>query len=150
MSSGLAEIKYLHARTPIMKVAFSIPETDFLVENEACRIATCGDQFPHIVPVSYVYRNGFFFFATDYQTKKLDNLNRNPKLALTVDVYSSVGNKAICVQGTTRLIESGKEFIELYDIFYKKFQWVRDSPWKEGEAPFVEVTPVTKVSWGID
>jgi nitroimidazol reductase NimA-like FMN-containing flavoprotein (pyridoxamine 5'-phosphate oxidase superfamily) len=149
MGSYHAEVKYAHARKPCMKVAFSIPEVEFLTQNEACRIATCGGEFPHVVPVSYVYRNGFLYFATDYETKKLENLNRNPKVALAIDVYSSVGNRAICIQGTARLIESGKEFLQLYGIFHEKFQWVRDTPWKEGEAPFVEVTPVTMVSWGI-
>lgn len=121
-----------------------------MTQNEACRVATCAGGFPHVVPVSYLFRSDFFYFATDYGTKKLDNLRKNAKVALTVDVYGSESNKAICVQGTARLIESGPEFNELYKIFYDKFQWVRDNPWKEGEAPFVEVTPRTLVSWGIE
>ncbi|MDQ3976091.1 MAG: pyridoxamine 5'-phosphate oxidase family protein, partial [Thermoproteota archaeon] len=35
--------------------------------NEACRIATCHDGNPHVVPVSYIFERGFFFIATDYE-----------------------------------------------------------------------------------
>lgn len=91
-----------------------------------------------------------FYFATDYGTKKLENINANGNVALAVDVYSSVGNHAVCIQGRTRLIESGAEFKRLYDLFRNKFEWVRIDPWDEGEAPFVQVIPYTKVSWGLE
>jgi uncharacterized protein len=34
-------------------------------------------------------------------------------------------------------------------MFYNKFDWVKNDPWEEGDAPFIEVIPKTKVSWGI-
>ena len=52
--------------------------------------------------------------------------------------------------GTVNFIESGTMYKELYDIFYRKFDWVRNDPWKEGEAPFVQVEPYKKISWGLD
>lgn len=134
----------------LKKVKFSAAEREFLAKNEACRIATCKNDIPHVVPVSYLFLNAAFYFATDYGTKKLENIKANRNLALTVDVYSSIANKAVCVQGHPRLIESGSEFKKLYDLFYSKFDWVRQNPWKSGEAPFVEVVPYSKVSWGID
>ena len=52
-----------------------------------------------------------------------------------VDVYnSSVDNKAVIIQGVVEFIEKRREFQKLYDIFYEKFDWVREDPWKEGEA----------------
>ena len=123
------------------KVRFTRQELDFLFQNEACRIATCRKDIPHVVPVSYIFELDSFYFATDYETKKLKNLKANPNLALTVDVYSSVGNRAICVQGRTSIIESGPEFDRLYKLFFDKFAWVRASPWKAGEAPVVKVNP---------
>jgi nitroimidazol reductase NimA-like FMN-containing flavoprotein (pyridoxamine 5'-phosphate oxidase superfamily) len=131
------------------KVAFTKAEKDFLSKNEACRVATCQENIPHVVPVSYYFEDGIFYFATDYETKKLDNIRGNNKVALAVDVYSSVGNRAVCVQGTAEVIERGSEFLRLYKIFHKRFEWVRRDPWEEGEAPFVKVTPTGKVSWGI-
>lgn len=132
------------------KVKFSRPETDYLVENEVCRVATCKNDVPHVVPVSYIFKEGLFYFAADYGTKKLKNIMANDRVALTVDTYSATGNKAICIQGRAQLVETGSEFTSLYDIFYRRFEWVRDDPWKPGEAPFVKVIPFAKVSWGIE
>jgi nitroimidazol reductase NimA-like FMN-containing flavoprotein (pyridoxamine 5'-phosphate oxidase superfamily) len=134
----------------LKKVRFSAKEREFLSRNEACRVATCKNNIPHVVPVSYVFIDGAFYFATDYGTRKLENIEANKNLALTVDIYSSVGNKAVCIQGHTNTIESGPEFKKLYDLFHSKFEWVRESPWKPGEAPFVKVIPYAKVSWGLD
>ena len=130
-------------------VRFSRAEVDFLTQNEACRVATSHDDIPHVVPVSYVFEDGIFYFATDLETRKLENIKANNRVALIVDVYSSKGNRAVCVQGNAELIAGGSEFARLYKIFEKKFAWVRADPWKEGEAPFVRVTPTNKTSWGM-
>lgn len=131
------------------KVIFSKAERDFLGRNEACRLATCHDSVPHVVPVSYVFAGGEFFIATDYETKKYENIKENDRVALTIDVYSSVRNKAVCVQGRAEIIERGGEFARLYKVFNQRFEWVREDPWEEGEAPFLKVTPTGKVSWGL-
>ncbi len=131
------------------RVTFSKAEREFLERNEACRIATCHDNIPHITPVSYVFEDGAFYIATDYETKKYENIKANNRVALAVDIYSSVGNKAVCIQGKAEIIEKGKEFARLYKIFHDRFEWVRRDPWKEGEAPFLKMTPISKVSWGL-
>jgi nitroimidazol reductase NimA-like FMN-containing flavoprotein (pyridoxamine 5'-phosphate oxidase superfamily) len=133
-------------------VIFSKKEEKFLLENEGCRIATSYNDVPHIVPVSYIYDSGFFFFATDYETKKYKNLERNSNIGLLVDVYesSSLNNTAVSIQGSSEFIAKGEEFRRLYDLFKNKFDWVRQDPWREGEAPFVKVKPISKVSWGLD
>lgn len=130
-------------------IKFTIKESDFLRENEGCRIATCTSDVPHIAPVTYYFEDGFFYFATDYDTKKYANLQKNNKIAISVDIYSPSQHKAVVVQGSTAFIEKGPQFKRLYEIFYKKFAWVREDPWKENEAPFVKITPKTKTSWGL-
>jgi nitroimidazol reductase NimA-like FMN-containing flavoprotein (pyridoxamine 5'-phosphate oxidase superfamily) len=132
-------------------VKFIEKETSFLLDNEVCKVATSHNDIPHIVPVSYIYENGFLYFATDYNTKKYQNLEKNKRIAVLVDVYnSSVDNKAVVIHGTVDFVEKGEEFKRLYNIFEKKFEWVKEDPWKEGEAPFVKVKPVNKVSWGLE
>jgi nitroimidazol reductase NimA-like FMN-containing flavoprotein (pyridoxamine 5'-phosphate oxidase superfamily) len=131
------------------RVTFTKAERDFLARNEACRLATCHDGVPHVVPVSYVFEDGAFYIATDYETKKYENIKKNGRVALAADVYSSTGNRAVCVQGRAEIIERGKEFARLYKIFHERFDWVREDPWVEGEAPFLKVTPTNKVSWGL-
>ena len=130
---------------------FTKNEEKFLLEKEVCRVATSHNDVPHITPVSYIYENGFFFIATDYDTRKFKNLKVNKNIALAVDVYnSSVENKAVVVQGTRDIMEGGKKFEKLYQKVDRKFEWVRNDPWKEGEAPFIKAKPFRKVSWGLD
>ena len=125
-------------------------EEKFLLENEACRMATSHNDTPHISPVTYIYKDGFFFIATDYNTRKYKNIKTNKKIALSVDIYdSSVENKAIIIQGDVDIIERGQEFKDLYQIFNARFEWVRRDPWKEGEAAFLKIKPFKKVTWGI-
>jgi nitroimidazol reductase NimA-like FMN-containing flavoprotein (pyridoxamine 5'-phosphate oxidase superfamily) len=132
------------------EVKFTRNEEKFLLENEVCRVATTHNDIPHITPVAYIYENGSIFIATDYNTRKFKNLKVNKNIALAIDVYnSSVENKAIVIQGTIDIIERGKQFEKLYQIFDRKFEWVRNDPWKEGEAPFVKIKPFIKVSWGL-
>jgi uncharacterized protein len=130
-------------------VEFPEAEKRFLKQHEVCRVATSHNDIPHVTPVNYVFDDGFFYFATDHDTKKYRNLEKNKKSALVVDIYnSSVDNKAVIVQGVVEFVERGEEFQRLYNIFHEKFKWVREEPWKEGEAPFVKVKPLHKVSWG--
>ena len=56
----------------------------------------------------------------------------------------------MCIQGQVKIIESGKEFTEFYEMFYEKFQWVKNDPWKENEAPFLQIIPKTHISWGLN
>ena len=112
-------------------------------------MATCHNDVPHVVPVSYIFEDDLFYFATDLETRKLRNLKGNSRIALVVDVYCSIGNKAVCVQGTAEIIDRGSDFDRLYKMFHARFEWVRRDPWKPGEAPFIGVTPTGKVSWGI-
>ena len=127
---------------------FSKAEERFLATNELGRLATVSsDGMPHVVPVCYIYEVGILLIATDYSTRKYRNLLSNEKVAFVVDTYRP--NRGILVQGNARMLESGPEFRAVYDAFYKKFDWVRADPWKEGEAPFVRIESIRKVSWGI-
>jgi nitroimidazol reductase NimA-like FMN-containing flavoprotein (pyridoxamine 5'-phosphate oxidase superfamily) len=102
---------------------------------------------PHVVPVSYIYQAGDILIATDYETKKCRNLRANNRAAFVVDVYKP--NRGILVQGRGHLLERGPEFQEAYQLFYKRFSWVRADAWKEGEAPFIKIEPTNKTSWGL-
>jgi hypothetical protein len=52
------------------------------------------------------------------------------------------------VQGKAEIFEKGPKFRKAYAIFHKRLRWVRADPWKEGEAPFIRIKPITKASWG--
>ena len=117
---------------------------------EEARIATSHDDIPHVKPVSFVKIENSIVIATDYNTRTYSNIKLNQNVGIVIDVYKSGGHKAVCIQGKSEIIENGEEFKKFYDIFYQKFQWVRKDPWEENEAPFLKISPNTKISWGLD
>ena len=125
-------------------------EFKFTVENECCRLATSFKDRPHVVAVSYIYESNLFYISTDYNTKKLFNIYKNPIVSLVIDIYEPNQNKGIVINGKVKIIESGQIYNKIYLLFHDKFKWVRNDPWKEGEAPFIEIKPYTKTSWGIN
>jgi uncharacterized protein len=132
-----------------MKI-FSQKESKFVRANEICRIATAKNNIPHVIPVCYIYDNGVISFATDYTTRTFHNLKENNRVSLIIDIYDrKEGNKGIAINGIASIIESGKEFVNLFNAFYNKFEWVKKDPWREKEAPFIHIFPTKKVSWGI-
>ena len=132
------------------KVKVTQKEHNFLSQNEVCRVSTSHNDIPHVVPVTYVYENENIIFVTDYGTRKYKNLTINKNISVVVDVYDLSGrNMGIVIQGKAVFIERGEEFKRLYQIFNRKFEWVRKEPWEEGEAPFVKIDAFNKVSWGL-
>jgi len=129
-------------------VVFTAKEKKFLETHELCRLATVyPDGGPHVVPVNYVFQDDVFYIAAEYESRKVQNIRRNNKVALVVDVYRP--NKGVMIRGEAALLERGHEFRRTYEAFYKRFLWVRRDPWSEGEAPFIAIRPVQKVSWGL-
>jgi nitroimidazol reductase NimA-like FMN-containing flavoprotein (pyridoxamine 5'-phosphate oxidase superfamily) len=139
----LIEMRSKSLRGPLK---FSGAEVRFLERNEIARLATISSGgMPHVVPVSYVFKDEDFLIAVDYGTKKYRNLLRNRTVGLVVDTLRP--NRGVMVQGKAEVFEKGPEFRKAYAIFHKRFGWVRADPWKEGEAPFVRIKPVMKASW---
>ena len=67
-----------------------------------------------------------------------------------MSIYPFVSiNKGIHIDGIASIIESGKDFKDLFKMFHNKFEWVRLDPWNEGEAPFVKIQIIKKISWGL-
>ena len=131
-------------------IEFSQKELEFLESLEEARIATSHDYIPHVKPVSFVFYDNAILVATDYDTRTFTNVKSNPHTSIVIDIYKSGDHKAICIQGKTEIVEKGPEFRKFYNIFHKKFDWVKKEPWKEGEAPFLKIIPNNKVSWGLN
>ena len=113
---------------------FKESEISFLKSTEAARIATSDNNIPHVKPVSFIFYKNTIIIATDYQTKSFQSIKINPHASIVIDKYVPGNHKAVCIQGQVKIIESGKEFAEYYEMFYEKFQWVKNDPWKENEA----------------
>ena len=130
------------------QVKLSPKELKFLEANEMCRFATASKTGePHVVPVSYVWQDNYAYIVTDYGTRKLRNLRENPQAAILIDTSGT--QKLLLISGPVELIEKGEEYRRLYKLFHSKLGWVKRDPWKEGEAPFVKLTPTFKSGWGL-
>lgn len=130
-------------------ISFTRIEEEYLYSMEECRVATSHDDIPHVKPVSYIFEDGLFLIATDYKTRMYKNVLANPHAAITIDVYHHRGHKAVLVQGKIAIVEDGDEFARIFKKFHAKFEWVRNEPWDEKEAPFIVLTPFSKTSWGL-
>ncbi len=130
-------------------ISFTKSEEEYLYSMEECRVATSHDGIPHVKPVSYIFEDGLFLIGTDYETRMYKNVLANPHAAITIDVYRHGGHKAVLVQAKAAIVEDGDEFTRIFKKFHAKFEWVRNEPWDEKEAPFIVLTPFSKTSWGL-
>ncbi len=123
-------------------------EEAFLRANQVCRLATVSREGrPQVTPVIYALDGASFVIAVDYGTKKLKNVKDNPNVALVVDTFRP--NKAVTLEGTCEVYESGPEYLRLLGVLMKRFEFYRKDPWGEGESPIFRITPTKAVSWGL-
>ncbi len=123
-------------------------DRDFLASHELCRLATASrDGRPHVVPVIYAMDADDIIIAIDYGTKKLKNLRENKHVALVADDYDTDSHGGVMIEGTSEILERGKEYIRLLQILFDRFEYYRKNPWKEGESPIVRVRPTKVASW---
>ncbi len=125
-----------------------------LIERErVCRVATASKaRVPHLVPVCHVLLDGKIYFASGSNARKILNLKANPRVAVTVDLYSDdwFNLKGVMVQGATRLVGSGPRFRKIRAALYKKYpQYPDEAALEASDSVMVEVTPTHVFSWGI-
>ncbi len=122
--------------------------------ERVCRVATVGEAgMPHLVPVCHVVAGGKIYFASGNDGRKVLNLRANPRVALTVDLYSDAwpNLKGVMVQGTATLIAKGPRFRKIRALLYRKYpQYPDEAALDESDSVVVEVTPTHVFSWGIE
>jgi PPOX class probable F420-dependent enzyme len=127
---------------------------DFVAWERVCRVATAGAAgVPHLVPVCHVVAGGKIYFASGDDARKVKNLRDNPRVTVTVDVYSDHWGtlKGVMVQGRARLVERGPRFRRVRDRLYRKYaQYRREAAISPSDSVVVEVTPTRVFSWGFD
>jgi nitroimidazol reductase NimA-like FMN-containing flavoprotein (pyridoxamine 5'-phosphate oxidase superfamily) len=127
-------------------------EAQFVQWERVCRVATAAPRgWPHSVPVCYVLWNEKIYFGSGKDAKKVLNLKANPRVTVTVDLYSDAWEslKGVMVQGTARLIERGPRFRKIRALLYAKYpQYPHEAAIDEKDSVIVEATPVRIFSWG--
>jgi PPOX class probable F420-dependent enzyme len=122
--------------------------------ERVCRVATAGsDGRPHLVPVCHVVAGDKIYFGSGNDGRKVANLRDNPRVALTVDLYSDDWShlKGVMVQGTASLIARGPAFKRARARLYDKYpQYRREAALASSDSVIVEVTPTRVFTWGLD
>jgi PPOX class probable F420-dependent enzyme len=140
------------ARRPATTLTKTLAE--FVAWERVCRVATGGTAgVPHVVPVCHVLAGGKVYFASGDDARKVENLRENPRVTLTVDVYSDHWGtlKGVMIQGRARLIEGGPGFRRIRDLLYRKYpQYPREAAISPSDSVVVEVTPARVFSWGFE
>ena len=126
-----------------------------LIERErVCRVATANREgVPHLVPVCAVLADGRIYFGSGDDARKVKNLEANPRIAVTVDLYSDdwAHIKGVMVQGQAKLIARGPRFRKIRTLLYRKYpQYASDAAIEESDSVVIEVTPTAVFTWGLD
>jgi PPOX class probable F420-dependent enzyme len=125
----------------------------FIRSQRVARVATVGRKgTPHNVPVCTVAASGRIYFASEKAARKVRNLRRNPRVALTFDHYSENWKQlaGAMVVGTGAIIDQGAAFRRARQALYRKYKsYARFAPIEEDEAVIVCVTPTASFSWGL-
>ena len=126
-----------------------------LIERErVCRVGTAGPgSRPHVVPVCHVLADTKIYFGSGKDGRKVQNLRANPRVTVTVDLYSEdwAHIKGVMVQGTVRIIERGPQFRKIRRLLYTKYpQYPSEAALDESDSVIIEVTPTHALTWGLD
>lgn len=109
-------------------------------------LATCVDGRPHVAPLWYRYQDGVVEILTTGQ--KLENIRRNPRVALSVEVDDEgMPEWEVTLLGTARVIEDEAEARAANRKLNRKYG-VDEESW-EGENTLVriDVGSVSTKSW---
>ena len=122
--------------------------------ERVCRVATAGsDGKTHLVPVCHVLAGDRIYFGSGNDARKVTNLRENPRIAVTIDLYSEEWSqlRGVMVQGTATLIERGPRFKQARARLYEKYpQYREEAALATSDSVIVEVTPTRVFSWGLD
>jgi nitroimidazol reductase NimA-like FMN-containing flavoprotein (pyridoxamine 5'-phosphate oxidase superfamily) len=123
-----------------------------LTYERVCRVVTAGSAL-HAVPVCHVLEEGRLYFGSDPTSLKVRNLQKDPRIAVVVDLYSEDWDhhKGAMIQGTAKIIRRGPQFRRVRTLLYKKYaQYQGAAALEESDSVIVEVSPVHVSAWGID
>jgi PPOX class probable F420-dependent enzyme len=124
----------------------------FLKRQPFAMLATHNpDDSIHLVPLSYIFEGGRFFFATSSSSRKARNLAARPEATVTVDDRSTL--EWVSATGTTELIR-GQRSREINARLYRR-SWTEEG--LETVGPLLEraedvtiaITPCRWSAWDI-
>jgi PPOX class probable F420-dependent enzyme len=127
-----------------------------LAESRVAHLATAdAEGRPHVVPVCFIYRDGYVFIAIDQKPKRVGpkglkrvrNIMENPKVALAAGHYEEDWGKLwhVLAQGRAEVLEEGPEHGEAVAALRGKYPQYRgmEMEWR----PVIKITIERMVEW---
>ena len=107
---------------------------------------------PHLVPIVFAYQDRCLYTAVDqkpkstHRLKRLRNIDANPRVSVLVDHYDDDWTRLwwIRIDGTARVIESGRRFEEAITLLTHKYRPYLTQP---PPGPVIEVRVETIRAW---
>ena len=127
---------------------------DLVARERVCRMATASSEGqPHLVPVCHVVAGGKIYIGSGDDGTKVRNLRANPRITVTVDLYSEhwASLKGVMVQGRAKLIERGPAFQRARKKLYEKYpQYSKEAAISPSDSIILEITPIHVFTWGLE
>jgi PPOX class probable F420-dependent enzyme len=101
------------------------------------RLATAGPDGPHIVPIVFALAGDVIYHAVDHKPKRttalkrLENVARNPRVALLADHYDDSDWSALWwvrADGAARVLEDGAEAERAVALLRERYEQYRAEP----------------------
>ena len=135
-------------------MTFSKAAAALVARERVCRLATVSAAGqPHLVPVCHVLAGGKIYLASGDDATKVRNVQANPHVTVTVDLYSEhwPSLKGVMVQGRARVIERGPGFQRARRLLYAKYpQYAKEAAISPSDSVVIEVRPTHVFAWGLD
>lgn len=92
------------------KIEITPAMQEFLARPLLARLATASpDAQPHVIPVWFLWEDGFIWVSSYRSTRKIGDLERNPKCAIVIDVEQAEGQMAaVMIEGNAELVNTPK------------------------------------------
>ena len=116
-------------------------ESVLVRSNDLCRLATKSSSgWPHCVPVSYVHLEGRFFVPANRASRKVRNIERNPKATLLIDEGESKEHGIMIECNSTILY--GRSASKMREYMRKVKHWQNDA-----RTVVIRLDPLRRASW---
>ena len=102
---------------------------DYLSKRKIITLATTTvDGLPFIHPVAYVSKGPVVYFSTSKQTRKVKNIQENPKVAASVFDQTEFLDeiKSVQIEGIASIVTDKNEFSEAMKMLCQKFPLMAD------------------------
>ncbi|HEX3862512.1 MAG TPA: pyridoxamine 5'-phosphate oxidase family protein [Stellaceae bacterium] len=93
----------------------------FLRDNRKCALATIDQHgFPHVVAMTFLYRDGAFYMTSYGKAQKVLNIRRNPKVGVMVEAGGAYAElKGVMVRGDCEIVDDP-------DKVHAAFAWLAE------------------------